>query len=373
VLGVVGVVLISLTIWVVKPKKPMSVFILNKTVPTKQRYDHRAINWVLKHEKYSKSNGKLYSLEKDYFGFFPLDAEEKKFDFKSLALQDIEIVADTSDLVYYADTYGVYYSDWYANHIKVNPQEKVYGGLNNNDYLLLKKMKEANKNIITEFVLLDKPTSELVREKTEDLFGLRWEGWVGRYFHSLDNTSKENVPAWIVDLYKEQNNGKWPYHNAGIVLVHKYGKVLVLENNNHISHQYPVIQTNKEYASKYNLPDTVNYSFWFDIVSSDKGTNDTLSLFKLKTTSLGDSLLNANRLNSEFPAVLVHNKDYRFYYFAGDFADSNIEPWSAYFAGIQHAPFLFSSKRKYDRRRFFWEYYNPLMKTILKNMRNAKN
>ena len=362
----------SLGIWMVKPKKHLKAFILNKTVPTKQRYDHRAVSWVLQHEKYVKSNDVFYKPDRDYFGFYPVDAEEKKFNFKSLALQDIELVSDTADLVYYADTYGVYYSDWYASNMKIDPKQKVYGGMNQNDYLLLKRMKERNKSIITEFVMLGNPTSALVRTKTEDLFGLKWHGWVGKYFENLDLTTGNRLPDWIVNLYKSQNEGKWPFKKSGVILIHQYGKVLVLEQDNHLVSGLPEVYTEKDKAQEYNLPQSIHYPYWFDIVSS-KPLNDTLSHFKLHTTSKGDSLLRAHRLNNTFPAVIQHKGDYTFYYFAGDFADSDVKMWNSYFAGIQGIHSFILSKETANKRNFFWKFYNPLMKNILKEIYNSKD
>jgi hypothetical protein len=371
-LTLLSIFVLSLIIWFVKPKNELKVFILNKTVPTQQRYDHRALTWVLNHEKYVKSDNTLYNLYQDYHGFYPIDKKNKEFEFKSLSLSDISIVADTSDIVYYADTYGVYYNDWYKEHMKIEPEQKVFGGMNQNDYLLLKKMKEKKKAIITEFVLLNNPTSDLIRTKTEDLFDFEWEGWVGRYFSNLDTTKKESVPEWIVDLYMEQNGQKWTYNNDGVVLIHEYGKVIVLENGQHLNSPFPIIYTQEKYRDKYHLPDRINYSYWFDIVSTGS-SNDVVSEFRLNTTTKGDSILRESRLSGNFPAVLSHTTDYTFYYFAGDFADNTIRPSISYFYGIEVVSSILSSNKSSNSEHFFFNYYNPLMKNILYRTRNVKS
>jgi hypothetical protein len=226
-------------------------------------------------------------------------------------------------------------------------------------------MKEKNKTIITEFVLLNTPTSDLVRMKTEELLGIKSEGWVGKYFNNLDISKNPSVPQWVVDLYMSQNQNKWPYKNSGVVLVHKYGKVVVLEEGKYLKNSLPYIKTDKSIARKYELPDSITYPYWFDIVLTNQN-NEVFSTFNLKTTQKGDSVLKANRLSKHFPAIIKHDGDYVFYYFAGDFADNTIRNWSAYFAGIEYVSCLLYSDKVWDRRKFFWDFYNPLMRNILK-------
>lgn len=119
----------------------------------------------------------------------------------------------------------------------------------------------------------------------------------------------------------------------------------------------------------YNLPEKVYYPYWFDIVTTGS-ENDVVSEFKLNTTLEGDSILNEYRLEETFPAVLSHTENYRFYYFAGDFADNTIKTSLAYFSGVQLVGQVFNSKKDANSRQFFWKYYNPLIKNILNTASN---
>jgi hypothetical protein len=360
------VVAIPFILWLVQPKEKLDIFLLDKTVPTKSRMEHSSFHWLLTYNKISDSKGELYKIT-DYYGFFPENYNKKDFDFKSITIADVNSISDSIDMAYYTDLYGVYYNNWYKkNSPQVSPKQKVYGGLNHNDYLLLKELKKNNKTIVTEFILLDKPTSDLVRKKTENLFDFYWEGWVGRCFNSLDTADNRDFPGWITRLYKQQNKGKWPFKNAGIVLVHKYGKVVVLENGNHLNHPCLQIETSEDFQNKYELPAKLNYCYWFDIVSTGE-TNTVSATFNIDANSKGDSLLNRYSLNSNFPAILSHEKDYRFYYFAGDFADNPIVKQTAYFKGVKTIERLINSDRSCSRRNFFWEYYIPLMQGIMEN------
>jgi hypothetical protein len=360
------VVAIPFLLWLVQPKEQLDVFILDKTVPTKARREHSSFHWLLTYNKISNSKDKLYSIS-DYYGFFPETHNKKDFDFKSITIADVNSLSDSIDLAYYTDLYGVYYNNWYKkNSPQVSPKQKVYGGLNHNDYLLLKELKKKQKTIVTEFILLDKPTSDLVRKKTENLFDFYWEGWVGRCFNSLDTNKNRDFPTWIINLYKEQNNGKWPFSKAGIVFVHKFGKVVVLEEDNHLNHPCLEIETSESFREKYRLPAKLNYCYWFDIVSTGE-TNKVSASFNIDANQKGDSILNRYSLNPSFPAILSHEKDYRFYYFAGDFADNPIVKETAYFKGVKTIERWLNSDRKCERTNFFWEYYLPLMEGIIEN------
>ncbi len=365
--------LLSFLIWFFNPKKTLEVFILNKTVPTKQRNEHKSFHWVLNNNRYVKSNHDRYKLKEDYYGFFPIDPEEQQFDFRNIALSEINQISSNSDIAYYADTYGVYYNDWYQNlEAKTKTEQKVYGGLNQNDYLLLKALIDKEKTIVTEFVLLNKTTSPQIRKKTEELLNFNWEGWIGRYFHSLDFEENPDFPKWIVDLYEEQNDAKWNYKGSGIVLIHRFGTTIVLEGSRHLTRDVPEIQTQRKFAEKFGLPLILEYPYWFDIVTTNS-PNETVAHFELPTTALGDSLLAGYDINATFPAIINHSGNYNLYYFAGDFCQNPVDTRLSFFSGIQWIDFLFYSDDKADRAKFFWKYYIPLMKGILEDTYTETN
>lgn len=358
---------LSFLLWFFQPKKKLDVFLLNKTVPTRERNEHKSFHWVLNQKRFVKPNGESYKLKENYYGFFPTNPEKQQFDFRSVSIRDIDQISDNSDFAYYADTYGVYYNDWVKDaQVKMESEQKVYGGLNQNDYLLLKNLMDKGKTIITEFVLLNKTTSPLVRKKTEDLLQFSWEGWIGRYFSSLNIKRNPGFPAWIVDLYEQQNQKKWNYKQPGVVLIHKYGRVIVLEASTHLNRDVPIIRTQNGFAKRYQLPSIIQYPYWFDIVEATNN-EDVTARFDLSTNARGDSLLADYDLNSAFPAIINHGENYNFYYFAGDFCQNPIYTETSYFSGVQFVDFLFYSDQKDDRARFFWNYYLPLISGILED------
>ena len=51
----------------------------------------------------------------------------------------------------------------------------------------------------------------------EELFGVRWSRWIGRYFSELGNP--EEVPQWMRDDYEREWNRPWLFTGPGWVLM----------------------------------------------------------------------------------------------------------------------------------------------------------
>lgn len=366
IVGLIILVLLgSWLSWFLKNEKPLNIYILDKTVPTLDRVEHKSFNWILNHNRYVKPDGDLYNINQDYYGFFPIHSKSQEFDFRSVRIHEIEDIATEYDMLYYTDTYGVYYNEWYKRGTKdVKHTQKVYGGLNQNDYLLLKEMKDRKKLIITEFNLYNAPTNGLIREKVETLFDLNWSGWTGKYFSSLDTTKVSRFPLWIVNLYMEQNNNQWPFKEAGIVLVHKFGTIAVLELGTHLTGEIPVIVANQKAIEKFGVPEKAYYSQWFDITFA-KNKKDVIANFNIQVNSKGDSILRKYNLKPVFPAVIEHDNDYKFYYFGGDFAENDIHNKTAFFEGYHNIASVISRDSYKNTDKFYWQFYVPMMTRIL--------
>jgi hypothetical protein len=353
--------------WLLKGKKELKIVILDKTVLTSVATEHRSLNWILTQNKYCKPNRELYSIEEDYYGFFP--QENKKFTIKDLdgySREKLKNLSNKTDMVYLTDTYGIFRKEWLGENPKGEQSPKIYGGMTINELHLLEHMKNQHKLIITEFNVAASPTSQAVRGGFEDLFGLRWTGWSGRYYSSLDSIKNQELPVWLLKFYKQQHDGKWPFTKAGIVLVHESGRIEVLENEMHLNQEAPIILTNRENKERFQLPSMIRYSFWFDIMLMSR-KNTAVSVFHIKSNVKGDSILNSINVPNPFPAVIEHyDKDYKFYYFCGDFCDNPVEQIFAYLWGIEKFRWLFySSEDPEERASFFWLYYAPIMDNIL--------
>jgi len=352
-------------LWLIWPGQTLEVLILDKSVPDEGRREHTSLSWMLTQEKIRRGDDELYCRSRDYYGFFPLP--DQGFMVRDLTTFDslqLDSLADTLDMMYIADTYGVYAWDFYQDKNREN--RRLYGGLRTEDLDLLERMKSRGKTIVAEFNCLGPPTWRLERERFEKLFGVDYLGWTGRYFVSLDTTDNDVLPSWVTRLYREQHAGAWPFHDDGIVLVDLAENIVILESGTHLKHPVPFIKTFPVHQSTYGLPAEIEYPFWLEIVSA-KEPNQVISYFELPVNARGDSLLQKYRVPRMFPAVIRStSEDYGFYYLAGDFADNPIPPAMAYFKGIHWLNAFFSDPDDLqDRRDFFWLFYRPLVQSIL--------
>ncbi|MBG0859814.1 MAG: hypothetical protein IQL11_09940 [Bacteroidales bacterium] len=356
--------IINLIRWTFQVKKPLEIVLLDKTVPSLDREKHKSFNWILTNDRFVKKEKRTsYSYRKDYYGFYPTrPLRDKLFDKNDYHLADLIDIAEKTDVLYFTDTYGVFFNDWYRSITKTRKSRKFYGGLNNNDNLLIKEMKDRNKLVLLEYNTFDYPTVEFEASKVQDRIGIKYSGWTGKYFSTLDSTIDEDFPIWMTAMYRKQYKRPWTFTKPGVVLLQEKS-IIVLEEGTHLTKPLPYIITDSAGCGKYNLAQSVTFDQWFDII--DPMENSVISKFRLETTSLGDSLLEDNNLENEFPAVIQDPVGKRTFYFSGDFTYKNIPYWSSRFKGIDNLKGLLYSKKPDDTRRFFWLYYKPLIKGIL--------
>jgi hypothetical protein len=367
IVGIIVAVIIALPVinlirWSTQQKKPLDIIIVDKTVPTMEREHHKPFNWILTNDRFVKKESKTsYSYKKDYFGFFPQrPLRDKKWDRNDYRLSDLISLAEKNDAIYYTDTYGVFFNDWFRGINKSRKSRKIYGGLNNNDFLLLKEMKDRNKLIIMEYNAFDYPTAQFESVRTQEKLGINFSGWTGKYFSSLDTTS-DDFPVWMTAIYRKEYKKPWTFTKAGIVILNEKD-IVVLEKGRQLKSALPRIITDPASSQKYGVVPTVAFDQWFDII--DPLQNKVISKFKLDTTPLGDSLLINNSLLNEFPAVVQDPVSQRTYYFSGDFATYNVQYWTSRLKGVEKLKGILYSEKPDDTRRFFWLYYRPLIKGI---------
>lgn len=358
--------LASYLMWEMKANRPLKILIYDMTVPHIDRDEHNSLSWVLIHGKYTVFD-QLNQPKLNYKGFFPLN--NFKFvtkDFSKFSQEEVSQVADSLDMVYYTDTYGVYSNEWYGDSLINERSSRIYGGLNNNDLLLLKRMKDSGKLMLAEFNFLASPTSRALRTEAEKLLDVRWTGWVGRYYDPLDTLINNDIPIWARKLYKKQYGKTWDFHQPGILFVHEDDRIVVLEMDNTLSEEVPWIYTSRYGQEKYDLPEETTYPYWFDIMESGE-SNTVVSKYKIYTNPGGKKLLSDNGIPDVFPCV-IENREKNYYYFAGDFCDNPVYVESARFSGLPYFHKFFYDKYNYiDRTPFFWNFFRPMITHILDN------
>ena len=357
--------------WTFQEKKPMEIVILDKTVPTLERLKHKSFNWILTNGRFVKKGKKnSYSYIKDYYGFSPTrPLKERGSSKKEYRLSEMIDLPEKTDALYITDTYGVFFNDWYTGINKSRKSRKLYGGLNNNDYLLINEMKNRNKLIILEYNSFDYPTAQFESVRTQEKLGINYSGWTGKYFEKLD-TLASDFPIWMTAMYRKKYKQPWTFTKAGIVLLTEKN-IVVLEEGTHLKSPIPYIITDSANCAKFGVPDSVAFNNWFDII--DPLENNVISRFKIETTALGDTLFSNNMLINEFPAVIQDPASQRVYYFSGDFASNKVWYWTSRIKGFDKLKGILYSDRPDDTRRFFWLYYKPLINVIFSDYYNSMN
>src|ERR1035438_4855118 len=354
-------------IWRLEGKKELKIAIVDKTVLTRDGNEHRSFNWVLTNRKYCKPDREFYSISDDYYGFFPM--HDKKYyirDFAGFDSTKLVDFANATDLTYFTDTYGIYYKEWFGENPRGDYSSLIYGGMSETDITFIKMMKAKHKLVISEYNTIASPTPGGVRNEFEELFGVKWTGWAGRYFELLDTIKNKELPTWLVRGYKAQHNNKWSFRNSGIAFVNESGRVEVLENKTDLVDEVPFIVTGAENQKRFGLPAKIKYPYWFDVTLTSR-SNNVISVYQINCNSRGDSILSSMNIPNPFASVIEHyDSDYKFYYFCGDFCDNPIELWFSKFWGITaFSRLLPTSKETGERESFFWSYYEPLVSTIL--------
>ncbi|MGD0582210.1 MAG: hypothetical protein ABR974_04605 [Bacteroidales bacterium] len=357
--------------WTFQAKKPMDIIVLDKTVPTLERINHKSFFWILTNDRFVKPNKSSYSFRKDYYGFFPKrPLREKLWTKEDLHLPEIMDMVKKTDALYYTDTYGVYFNDWYKGINKSRRSRKLYGGLNHTEYSYLLEMQKLNKLCILEYNTFDYPTPELERYKIKEKLGIEFGGWTGKYFSTLDTsaTVNEDFPIWMTAMYRKEYRKPWTFSKPGVVFING-SQIVVLEEGVHLKKAIPFIITDSANCKKYNVLSKVGFGGWFDVIDPLK--DRVISSYHLETTAMGDSILSENSLSKSFPAVLTDTLNQRTWYFCGDFAANKVDFWTARFKGLSGIKGISYSDSENDMRRFFWLYYRPLISSIFTDYYNA--
>jgi len=341
--------------WWFVPKKPLVVLAMDKHGLTLDGQARQPLFWVLKHDRYIRRNGQLYEGRRDYLGLFPLKNEKYEVkDFQNMNEEEIQHIASNVDVTYYISTSGIS-----ANLAKKSGF--VQKGMTEKDMSFLKKMKKCRKLIFAEFNVIASPTNSSVRHEFENEFGIRWSGWIGRYFTTLDSTSLD-LPRWVIRNYKKQHKGQWTLARAGLVFVHENGTIEILDRKTDLKEAEPLIHTFSYGNNRLRMMKEISYDGWFDIVQM-VAADHVISAYELRVNDRGRKLLNQSGIPVIFPAVIMHKaKDFEFYYFCGNYSNDKISSNSSYFIGGQHLALMLDGT---SRNQFFYNFFRPMISSIL--------
>lgn len=348
--------------WKTLPPKPLSLFVIDKTTAIDFR-EHRSLFWLLHHWKYvNPLTNTFYNPEKDYYGYFPQDST-----FSTVA----KLQLNQTELLYIADTYGVYrYPMNYLSYERLLPEHYIpiqleYGGLSGQEMDAIETYNSLGRTTIAEFNTLQDPQLEdwPTQRRLERLFGVHYRGALGRYYDDLGTAAR-----WMRDLYEKHARTPWKFSGRGIIIVvnRKLGddrpEVVVLESGD-LAHT-PVFIRNTDHSLLWGTEDEIPYYYFFEYLDVDSAAR-VIAQYEIQCNITGAHKMNAAGLPLTFPAVILSDSTERNIYFAGDFADNSVETmlteyWNIEFLLTKMFSFYFVS----DQTRFFWKFYLPMMENV---------
>ncbi|MCO4760147.1 MAG: glycosyltransferase family 2 protein [Myxococcales bacterium] len=334
--------------WLVKPRDNTQVVVVDKTVPLASFREHHRLMWMLsQHKVPAPGNRLLWNRERDYIGYDPRSGDHTD-------LSDLHLKG--KDLLYIADTYGVYKDDYEAARLNLEHLERskrIYGGLTMPEVQAIERFAKAGGRVAAEFNSFASPTSGAVRRRMEKVLRLKWTGWVARKANELSDYRE--IADWIRKRWEKEFGKVWDLEGPGVIFVHEDGRVLVLRVGPELSGPDVVVVRGER---------KIPYHYWFDIVvPSDPKT--VRATYQVPLTPAGGELMRAFGIPSQFPAVL-HDDNFERAYFAGDFSD---------FGGIFDPPWLagITTIRMWLSRvglvtpeaQLTWEVYAPIVEQML--------
>lgn len=349
--------------------RTLDLVVVDKTVPYVNRIEHRSLFWLFNHKKLQQPDGRPFDTSKDYLGAFPgpIPGDPPA---ETTAMTPER--ARQADLVYFADTYGVYREDLESGPAMLAALErspKIYGGMTMADVEAAEEALAVGNPVVSEFNSLGSPTSEIVRKRFEGDLGVRWTHWIGRFFPDLAN--RKDVPEWVRRNYRQEWKREWLFEGPGYVLLYEDAHVEVLRIGPESDRIGLTIERTRPIDPLLEQAgDKVPYPYWFDIITADPSTN-ILARFHWHLTPAGLERLAARRLPVTFPAVTRRKALGRAdaFYFAGDFADNPMNEGAIPLAGYPiFRRWLERVRLTPSEDAFYWRFYVPMVSQLLDNL-----
>ena len=169
------VVLIPFLVWFWRPTLDLTTVVYNKTVPDSSIRQHAGVMWFLKQAKVPTVRGDVFDYEKDYYGFFPNAIEEER-------IKPLPFLHQHLDMLYIADTYGVYKGTAGMEEPTLGTSNLIYGGMNQQDIDVLHEYlnRDRPNTLIAEYNTFGTPTPYYIQAQLYNMLRVRWTGWIGQ-------------------------------------------------------------------------------------------------------------------------------------------------------------------------------------------------
>lgn len=343
-------------LWQWQDARTLNLLIVDKSVPFRLYREHASIPWLLRALKIQNPNGRFMDEARDYIGFDPVERKGQTLTPDHLR---------EADVVYVADTYGVYVGDYEhpGDVAALERSPKIYGGLDASEANALKTYAERGGLLIAEFNAFASPTEDDVRAELEKLFGIRWTHWVARYWENIQDENE--VPKWVGRLYERVYKRRFDLEGPAFVFVHEDSDMVVLRPGEHLDDRMLTIERTDQRPELFTgIRGDVQFVHWLDVVECSDC--EVLYSYRMLTTPQGAWELHAHQVPAVFPALVRRKGDLSVYYLAGDMVDNAIDkgdpergwilPWNRY-----TSPALSSNPDE----QFFWRWFAPVFESLV--------
>ena len=349
--------------WSKLPSSQMNIWVVDKTVPKPDYREHKALTWVINHEKILNSKtGDIFKQDEDYYGYFPLGG--RKFEIKPIPTK-----VEYPDMIFLTDTYGVYQDDLTVTTAFDASNNKIYGGLDADEVKSIQDNLGNGNMIVGEFNIASDPTGTGNRKALEEIFSVNWSGWKARSYDDL--LKGLEVPDKIVELYEAQTGQAWKFKGEGFVFISDDDKVIILKKGEDYTGDGFLVKFRDEYKDKYSVDKDVPIKQWIEVISAKQ--EDIIADYYCEFSESGKNKLAEYGIAESFPSVVKSSHpQYTSYYFAGDFADaqSNIPLYN--FNNYEKLKLKTTKYYKEKPEYFYWNCYVPMIQTILAEAKESK-
>ncbi|AEV28235.1 hypothetical protein SpiGrapes_0377 [Sphaerochaeta pleomorpha str. Grapes] len=350
--------------FVLKPNLPVVTAVYDKTVPNGKVREHTGLFWFLKQKKVIPVEGKTFAYSDSYYGLH-WDSNGKYYE------KPLPFLSEKADLLYIADTYGIYRKEQVGIVPDVAVSNLIYGGLTQTDVHSIRDFLNTDRanTVVAEYNTFGTPTHPSVRAQMESLLQTKWSGWVGHYVKDL---AEEGVTVeWERNRYEKTTGRTWDFTGNGYVLVNEESDILILDEND-VGKKGNELTFTAKGTELTGISVTGPYQGLFDVVSTLSDA-ETLAYYSLDVTDNGLAKLKAKGLAPVFPAIIRNETAFHTtYYLGGNYAALNYKPrfyfWEGVLARMQKVP-----DTKLDSSdSFYWKTYIPLLNGIYKEAEQRK-
>ncbi len=344
-------------VWVLRAPLELYSVVYDKTVPEASGHQHAGLLWFLNHWKVPTTEGVPFDNRKDYYGYFPDAAENERIK----PLPELEAY---TDLVYIADTYGVYKGAPGTEAPTLGTSNLIYGGMNQQDVDVLRAYLNQDRpnTLVAEYNTFGTPTPSYVQAQMYEMLRVRWTGWIGQYVRDL--SKGKEVPQWAIERYERKTGEAWAYSGPGFLLADDREDVLVLEMETEMGPRANQMELTEAGSKFFGLAESRYYNHIFDIVEPLSGAQ-VLANYTLDVTDAGARKLHEAGLPSSFPAIVRGTTAFHStYYLAGNFNYLPYNPQFHFFAAVPAIMRKATKDTLGSENTFYWQTYLPMLSTI---------